>query len=62
MLERSLFRELHRQHHQSLKPVPPGQTPIRREDLVDAIITGRLPVRFQLQRRKINWVPGEGGV
>ena len=50
------------QQDKSLKPVPPGQTPISREDLVDAIIADRLPVRFQLQMHKFIWPPDERGV
>ena len=50
------------QRDKSLKPVPPGQTPISRKDLVDAIIADRLPVRFQLQMHKFIWPPDERGV
>lgn len=50
------------QQDKSLKPVPPGQTPISRKDLVDAIIADRLPVRFQLQMHKFIWPPDERGV
>ena len=50
------------QQDKSLKSVPPGQTPISRKDLVDAIIADRLPVRFQLQMHKFIWPPDERGV
>ena len=45
-----------------LKPVPTGQTPISRLDLVQRIITDALPVRFQLQMHKIVWAPDQRGV
>ncbi len=45
-----------------LKPVPTGQTPIARLDLVQRIIADALPVRFQLQMHKIVWAPDQRGV
>jgi 7-carboxy-7-deazaguanine synthase len=45
-----------------LKPVPEGQTPITRRDLVERIIRDALPVRFQLQQHKIIWAPEQRGV
>lgn len=45
-----------------LKPVPTGQTPLSRLDLVQRIIADALPVRFQLQMHKIVWAPDQRGV
>ncbi len=50
------------QQNSSLKPVPPGQTPLTRLELVEAIIADRLPVRFQLQMHKFIWPPDQRGV
>jgi 7-carboxy-7-deazaguanine synthase len=50
------------QQDRSLKPVPPGQTPISRRELVEAIIADSLPVRFQAQLHKIIWPPDQRGV
>jgi 7-carboxy-7-deazaguanine synthase len=50
------------QQHKSLKPVPSGQTPISRRDLVEKIIADALPVRFQAQLHKIIWPPEQRGV
>lgn len=50
------------QQHSSLKPVPPNQTPLTRQQLVEAIIADHLPVRFQLQMHKFIWQPDERGV
>jgi 7-carboxy-7-deazaguanine synthase len=50
------------QQHQSLKPVPAGQTPITRQQLVEHIIADALPVRFQAQLHKIIWPPEQRGV
>ena len=50
------------QQNQSLKPVPAGQTPITRKDLVERIIADALPVRFQAQLHKIIWPPEQRGV
>lgn len=46
----------------SLKPVPAGQTPISRRELVERIIADALPVRFQLQLHKVIWSPEQRGV
>lgn len=45
-----------------LKPVPAGQTPITRQQLVERIIADALPVRFQAQLHKIIWSPEQRGV
>lgn len=45
-----------------LKPVPAGQTPITRQELVERIIADALPVRFQAQLHKIIWSPEQRGV
>jgi 7-carboxy-7-deazaguanine synthase len=50
------------QQHKSLKPVPEGQHPITRLELVEAIISDALPVRFQLQMHKFIWEPEQRGV
>jgi 7-carboxy-7-deazaguanine synthase len=50
------------QQHKSLKAVPAGQTPIRRQELAEAIIRDALPVRFQVQMHKIIWSPDQRGV
>jgi 7-carboxy-7-deazaguanine synthase len=50
------------QEHTSLKPVPPGQTPVTRLQLVERIIADALPVRFQLQMHKFIWPASERGV
>jgi 7-carboxy-7-deazaguanine synthase len=53
------------QEHQRasvLKPIPAGQTPITRKELVERIIADALPVRFQLQMHKFIWPPDERGV
>lgn len=53
------------QEHQrvaSLKPVPPGQTPISRLELVERIVADALPVRFQLQMHKFIWPVDQRGV
>ncbi len=46
----------------SLKPIPPGQTPIGRRELVEALLRDALPVRFQLQMHKFIWPPDQTGV
>lgn len=48
--------------HKSLKKVPPGQTPISRQELAEKIIADSLPVRFQAQLHKIIWSPEQRGV
>lgn len=50
------------QQDKSLKPVPAGQTPITRQQLVEKIIADALPVRFQLQMHKFIWPPDQRGV
>jgi len=50
------------QRDASLKPVPAGQTPIMRLELVERIIADALPVRFQLQMHKVVWSPDQRGV
>jgi 7-carboxy-7-deazaguanine synthase len=50
------------QQDKSLKPVPAGQTPITRQELVERIIADALPVRFQLQMHKLIWSPDQRGV
>ena len=45
------------QQDKSLKPLPPGQTPISRRQLAEFIIADALPVRFQAQLHKIIWPP-----
>jgi 7-carboxy-7-deazaguanine synthase len=50
------------QRDKSLKPVPPGQTPISRQELAEKIIADALPVRFQVQLHKVIWAPEERGV
>ncbi len=50
------------QRNPALKPVPAGQTPVTRLELVERIIADALPVRFQLQMHKIVWAPDQRGV
>ncbi len=50
------------QRHPSLKPLPPGQTPLSRRELAERIITDALPVRLQVQLHKILWPPEKRGV
>lgn len=50
------------QQNSSLKKVPPGQTPLNRQELVDQILADHLPVRFQLQMHKFIWAPDQRGV
>lgn len=51
-----------RQQDKSLKAVPSGHRPISRQELVEAIVRDRLPVRFQLQMHKFVWPPDQRGV
>ena len=51
-----------KQRDKSLKPVPPGQTPLTRRDLAERIIADALPVRVQVQMHKVIWPPDERGV
>ncbi len=50
------------QQNQSLKKVPPGQTPVSRLELAERIMADALPVRFQVQMHKIIWPPEQRGV
>jgi 7-carboxy-7-deazaguanine synthase len=50
------------QQDKTLKPVPDGQVPITRQQLVERIIADALPVRFQLQMHKFIWPPDQKGV
>ncbi len=50
------------QQHPSLKPAPPGQTPISRQELAERIIADALPVRFQIQLHRVIWPPDQRGV
>ena len=50
------------QRDAALKPMPPGQTPLTRRELVERIIADALPVRFQLQMHKFIWPPDQKGV
>ncbi len=50
------------QQDNSLKKVPPGQTPLSRRELAEKIIADALPVRFQLQMHKVIWPPAKRGV
>jgi 7-carboxy-7-deazaguanine synthase len=50
------------QRDKSLKPVPPGQTPISRRELAERILADALPVRFQAQLHKLIWPPEQRGV
>jgi len=51
-----------RQRHPSLKPIPPGQTPLPRRALAERILAEALPVRFQVQLHKIIWPAEQRGV
>jgi len=51
-----------RQQDASLKPVPTGHRPFSRQDLVEAVVRDRLPVRFQLQMHKFVWPVDQRGV
>jgi len=50
------------QQDKALKPVPPGQTPITRQQFAERIIADALPVRFQVQMHKVIWAPQQRGV
>jgi 7-carboxy-7-deazaguanine synthase len=50
------------QQHKLLKKVPPGHTPISRQELAERIIADALPVRFQVQLHKVIWAPEARGV
>jgi 7-carboxy-7-deazaguanine synthase len=51
-----------KQQNPSLKKVPPGQTPILRQQLAEKIIADALPVRFQIQQHKVIWPAEQRGV
>lgn len=46
----------------SLKPAPPGHTPLSRRELAESILRDKLPVRLQLQMHKFLWPPDRTGV
>jgi 7-carboxy-7-deazaguanine synthase len=50
------------QQDKALKPVPPGLTPLTRQQLAERIIADALPVRFQLQMHKVIWPAESRGV
>jgi 7-carboxy-7-deazaguanine synthase len=50
------------QQGKALKKMPPGQTPISRQELAEQIIADALPVRFQVQLHKVIWAPEQRGV
>jgi 7-carboxy-7-deazaguanine synthase len=50
------------QQDKTLKPVPPGQTPITRRQLAEMMLADALPVRFQVQMHKVIWPPDQRGV
>jgi len=50
------------QQDNSLKQVPPEQTPIARKELAERIVADALPVRFQVQLHKVIWPPDQRGV
>ncbi len=50
------------QQDKSLKDIPPGQTPMSRQELAEKILGDALPVRFQVQLHKIIWPPDQRGV
>jgi len=50
------------QQDKSLKPMPPGHTPISRRALAERIVGDALPVRFQAQLHKLIWPPKQRGV
>lgn len=50
------------QQDKSLKPPPPGQTPLSRRELAERVLADGLPVRFQVQIHKVIWPPDARGV
>jgi 7-carboxy-7-deazaguanine synthase len=50
------------QQHKSLKQMPPGHTPISRQELAEKILADALPVRLQVQLHKVIWAPEARGV
>jgi 7-carboxy-7-deazaguanine synthase len=50
------------QNDPSLKPLPAGQHPMSRRELVERILADALPVRFQAQLHKVIWPSDRRGV
>ncbi|MCS7089658.1 MAG: radical SAM protein [Verrucomicrobiota bacterium] len=50
------------QQDPSLNPVPSGQRPLTRRELVERLLADALPVRFQLQLHKFIWPADQRGV
>lgn len=50
------------QQDRLLKPIPPGQTAITRQQLAERVLADGLPVRFQLQMHKLIWPSDQRGV
>jgi 7-carboxy-7-deazaguanine synthase len=50
------------QRDPTLKQIPPNQHPITMRQLVEQMLTDKLPVRFQLQMHKYIWEPTARGV
>jgi len=50
------------QQDKALKPAPPAQTPITRQQLAELVLADALPVRFQVQMHKLIWPPDKRGV
>ena len=50
------------QQDKSLRPVPAGQTPISRQQLVERMVEDAVPARFQVQMHKVIWPPDQRGV
>jgi 7-carboxy-7-deazaguanine synthase len=46
----------------TLKPLPPGHTPISRRQLAERLLVDAIPARFQLQMHKVIWPANERGV
>jgi 7-carboxy-7-deazaguanine synthase len=50
------------QRDPTLKPAPPGHTPISRRQLAERLLADAIPARFQLQMHKFIWPANERGV
>ena len=50
------------QREPSLRPVPAGQVPLTRRELVEQMVADALPARVQLQMHKFIWPPDQKGV
>jgi 7-carboxy-7-deazaguanine synthase len=50
------------QRDPSLKPIPPGHTPLSRRELAERVVADVLPVRFQVQLHKVVWPVDQRGV